>query len=224
MRILVVEDDPDLRAQLVRLLEHEGFAVDEAADGLKALELGQDHTYAAVVLDPGLPGMDGFSVLKRWRQAGLTMPVIVLTASRTEIADMREGVQAGATNYLLKPADPDLLLDWIRGVINSGGPNTATTILRHGRIKMDTAALRVWLGGEPIKLSPTEYRILHLLLTIGDKPVTAEAIVERAFDQNSLKTAHEIPVYISRLRQKLDRNLIETVHGFGYRLSRTNEP
>lgn len=219
MRILVVEDDTDLAAQIVKLLSHEGYAVDHAPDGPTALAMGRDHPYAAVILDPGLPGMDGFSVLKRWRTAGLKMPVIVLTASRTEIADMREGVQAGATNYLLKPADPDLLLDWVRGVVNSGGPNNATPILTHGLLKVDTAALRVWYDGEPIRLSPTEYRILHLLMSQGDKPVTADAIVDQAFDADSIKSAHEIPVYISRLRQKLNRGLIETVHGFGYRLA-----
>lgn len=224
MRILVVEDDTDLSGQIVRLLSHEGYAVDQAADGPTALAMGQDHPYAAIVLDPGLPGMDGFTVLKRWRAAGLTMPVIVLTASRTEVADMREGVQAGATNYLLKPADPDLLLDWVRGVVNSNGPNHATPVLIRGKLKVDTAALRVWYDGEPIRLSPTEFRILHLLLTNGDKPVSAEAIVDRAFDADSIKSSHEIPVYISRLRQKVDRRLIETVHGFGYRLIDPDNP
>lgn len=224
MRILVVEDDADLRAQLVSLLTHEGYAVDAAQDGLVAYDMGKEHSYAAVILDPGLPGMDGFTVLKRWRSAGLVMPVIVLTASRTEIADMREGVRSGATNYLLKPTDPELLLDWVRGVVHSKGPNHATTILTHGSLKIDTAALRIWYEGEPVRLSPTEYRILLLLMTAEGKPVTAEAIVDQAFDADSLKSAHEIPVYISRLRQKIDRKLVETVHGFGYRMASPQDP
>ncbi|MCB1971433.1 MAG: response regulator transcription factor [Geminicoccaceae bacterium] len=219
MRILLVEDDPDLARQIRRLLEQEGYAVDHAADGPLALEMGRDAPYAAVILDPGVPGMDGLTVLKRWRNAGLTMPVIVLTASRTEVSDMREGVRAGATNYLLKPVDSELLLDWVRGVVNSAGPNSRGVILERGDLRIDTVALKVWLGDDLLRLTPTEYRILLCLTTADGRPMQAQEIVERGFDAESTKTAAEIPVYVSRLRDKLGRTAIETVHGFGYRLA-----
>lgn len=223
MRVLVVEDDADLARQIVRTLEAEAFVVDHAADGPTALEMGRDTPYAAIVLDPGLPEMDGFTVLRRWREGGLTTPVIVLTASRTDVADMREGVRAGATNYLLKPLDLGLLLEWVRGVVNSGGPNNGNAVLTCGAVKMDTHALRVWNETGPVRLTPTEYRILHCLMVQAGKPIQAAEIVERAFDGGSAKTANEVPVYISRLRDKLGRRVIETVHGFGYRL-RTDPP
>ena len=219
MRLLLVEDDADLAGQLARLLRDEGFAVDHVADGREALAAGQQAPYSAVILAPGLPGMDGFSVLRRWRDAGLTMPVIVLTASRTEVADMKEGVRAGATNYLTKPVDRELLLDWVRAVVNSGGPNTGTTTLTLGPLRIDTQALRVWLDDAPVRLTPTEYRVLHCLAVNRDRPMKAAEIVERVFDDASSNTANEVPVYISRLRDKLGRRAIETVHGYGYHLA-----
>ncbi|MEQ9641506.1 MAG: response regulator transcription factor [Alphaproteobacteria bacterium] len=224
MRILLVEDDADLAGQLARLLRDEGFAVDHVDDGPSALDAGQQAPYAAVILDPGLPGMDGFTVLRRWREAGLTMPVIVLTASRTEVADMKEGVRAGATNYLTKPVDRELLLDWVRAVVNSGGPNTGTALLTAGPLRIDTQALRVWLDDEPVRLTPTEYRVLHCLVVNAERPMKAAEIVTRVFDDATEKTANEIPVYVSRLRDKLGRRAIETVHGYGYRLTLGREP
>lgn len=219
MRTLLVEDDPDLAAQIATLLEGEGYAVDHSASGDEALEMGLNTPYAAVVLDLGLPEMDGLSVLKRWRNAGQTMPVIILTATRQSVADMREGVRAGATNYLLKPVDPELLLDWVRGVVNSGGPNNSTPVIETGPLRMDTRAMRVWFNGEPLKLTPAEYRVLHCLVASADRPSSAVEIAERSFDDLSAKTGSEIPVYVSRLRDKLGKDSIETVRGYGYRLT-----
>ena len=133
MRVLVLEDDADLAEQIATMLRDENFAVDVCDDGEEGFELGQDNVYDAVILDPGLPTMDGFSVLKRWREQGLDMPVIILTGSRKEIGDMKEGVRAGATNYLTKPVDLELLLDWLRGVVNSGGPSVRTLMSRKRR-------------------------------------------------------------------------------------------
>jgi len=219
MRVLLAEDDQDLARQIMRTLAAESFIVDHAADGGAALEMGLETPYAAIILDLGLPVMDGFAVLRRWRDRGLTTPVIVLTASRTDVADMREGVRAGATNYLVKPLDLDLLADWVRSVANSAGPSTGGPLLTWGRVRMDTHALRVWSNDQPVRLTPTEYRILHCLMVGAGKPIQAAELVERAFDGGSTKTSNEIPVYISRLRDKLGRGTIETVHGFGYRLA-----
>lgn len=219
MRVLVVEDDADLSAQIAEMLRGDNFAVDLAADGQEALALGLQESFDAVILDPGLPGMDGISVLKRWRAARRSMPVIVLTASRKDVADMKEAVKAGATNYLTKPVDLELLLDWVRGVANSAGPNVRQTVLEAGPLRMDTQAMRVWFDGAPARLTPTEFRILHYLLVHRQRPVSADELVQHNFDGASVKTSNEIPVYISRLRDKLGKATIETVLGYGYRLA-----
>ncbi len=219
MRILLVEDDADLSAQIAEMLRGDNFAVDLADNGPDALQLGLDEPFDAVILDPGLPGMDGISVLKRWRGEGRAMPVIVLTASRKDVADMKEAVKAGATNYLTKPVDLELLLDWVRGVANSAGPNVRQTVLEAGPLRMDTQAMRVWFDGAPARLTPTEFRILHYLLVLRERPVSADELVQHNFDGASIKTSNEIPVYVSRLRDKLGKATIETVLGYGYRLA-----
>lgn len=219
MRVLIVEDDPELGGQVAEMLRAENYAVDLCADGEDGLTLGLEEDYDAVILDPGLPTMDGFSVLRRWRAAGKTMPVIVLTGSRKEIADMKEGVRSGATNYLTKPVDFELLLDWLRGVVNSGGPNVRPVSIDLGPLSIDTQTMRVVLDGKPVRLTPTEYRILHYLAVNAGKPVSADDMVRHNFDGNVVKTKDEVPVFIARLRGKLGRQAIETVFGFGYRLT-----
>lgn len=219
MRILILEDDTELADQIAGMLRDENFAVDVIHDGQEGLEYGLENTYDGVILDPGLPTMDGFSVLKRWRDKGLVMPVIVLTGSRKEVGDMKEGIRSGATNYLTKPVDLELLLDWVRSVVNSGGPAVKKPVIEHGPIRIDTQALRVWLDGAPVKLSPSEYRILHYLAVNADRPVAAEELAKHNFDGETIKTSNEIPVFISRLRDKLGKEMIQTVFGFGYRLA-----
>ena len=169
----------------------------------EGLAYGLENDYDAVILDPGLPTIDGFSVLRRWREAGRTMPVIVLTGSRKEVTDMKEAVRAGATNYLTKPA----------------GPNVRQPVLEVGPLRIDTQSLRVWFDGGPVKLTPTEYRILHYLAVHAGRPVSAEEMVNHNFDGDAIKTANEVPVFISRLRSKLGKQTIETVFGYGYRLT-----
>ncbi len=219
MRVLLLEDDRDLAKQIAGMLNGEHFAVDVFHDGEEGFEAGQDDEYDAVILDPGLPTMDGFTILRRWRQAGLAMPVIMLTGSRKEIEDIKEAVRAGATNYLTKPVDLELLLDWVRGVVNSGGPNISRPTLEFGAIRMDTQALKVWFEGAPVKLTPSEYRILHYLMINHDRPVSAEELVRHNFEGDVVKTANEVTVFISRLRGKLGNRTIETVFGYGYRLT-----
>ena len=219
MRVLLVEDDNDLAAQIADVLRGDNFAVDRACDGREALDLGLEQAFDAAILDPGLPGIDGFTVLRRWRERGCAIPVIILTASRKEVADMKDAVRAGATNYLTKPVDLELLLDWVRGVTNSAGPNISPTALEVGHLRMDTMAMRAWFKGAPLRLTPTEFRILHYLMVHRQRPVRAEELAQHNFDGASSKTSNEIPVYISRLRDKLDRRAIETVFGWGYRLA-----
>ncbi len=222
MRVLILEDDPELAEQIARMLRDENHAVDVIDDGEEGLAYGMENSYDAVILDPGLQTMDGFSVLRSWREGGLTMPVIVLTGSRKEVTDMKEAVRAGATNYLTKPVDLELLLDWLRGVLNSAGPNVRQPVLEVGALRIDTQSLRVWMEGGPVKLTPTEYRILHYLAVHAGRPVSAEEMVNHNFDGDAIKTANEVPVFISRLRGKLGKQTIETVFGYGYRLTLGN--
>lgn len=224
MRVLILEDDQELADQIAAMLRDENFSVDHSDDGEEGYEMGVDNPFDAVILDPGLPTMDGFSVLRRWREQGLTMPVIVLTGSRKEVSDMKEGVRAGATNYLTKPVDLELLLDWLRGVVNSAGPSVKKPILESGELRIDTQSLKVWHEGAPVKVTPTEYRILHYLLINNDRPVSAEELVNHNFEGDTVKTANEVPVFISRLRDKLGKKAIETVFGYGYRLTIGAEP
>lgn len=219
MRVLILEDDPELAEQIAAMLRGENHAVDVIDDGEEGLAYGLENDYDAVILDPGLPTMDGFSVLRRWRENGRTMPVIVLTGSRKEVTDMKEAVRAGATNYLTKPVDLELLLDWLRGVLNSAGPNVRQPVLELGPLRIDTQSLRVWMDGGPVKLTPTEYRILHYLAVHAGRPVSADEMVNHNFDGDAIKTANEVPVFISRLRTKLGKQSIETVFGYGYRLT-----
>lgn len=219
MRVLVVEDDEELAAQIVAVLKDEHFAVDVFHDGEEGYEMGLEETYDAVILDPGLPTMDGFTVLRRWREQGKNMPVIILTGSRKEVADMKEGVRAGATNYLTKPVDLELLLSWLHGVVNSSGPNTSRPVIELGPLRIDTHSLKVSNDGIPVKITPTEYRILHYLMVHNERPVSADELVRHNFEGDTVKTANEVPVFISRLRAKLGKNSIETVFGYGYRLS-----
>lgn len=221
MRVLILEDDLDLAGQIAAMLRDESFAVDVCHDGEEGYELGIEEPFDAVILDPGLPTMDGFSVLRRWRDAGKAMPVIVLTGSRKEVGDMKEGVRAGATNYLTKPVDLELLLDWVRGVVNAAGPSNKKPVIEHGSIRIDTQALRVWNDGAPVKVTPSEYRILHYLMVNADRPVPAEELAGHNFESDVVKTANEVPVFIKRLRTKLGKETIETVFGYGYRLKST---
>lgn len=132
---------------------------------------------------------------------------------------MKEGVRAGATNYLTKPVDLELLLDWVRGVVNSAGPATRKPVIEHGPIRIDTQSLKVWCDNAPVKVTPTEYRILHYLMLNNDRPVSANELVGHNFEGDVVKTANEVPVFIKRLRDKLGKESIETIFGYGYRLS-----
>lgn len=224
MRVLVLEDDTDLAEQIATMLRDEHYAVDVCHDGEDGYQLAIEQTFDAVILDPGLPTMDGFSILRKWRDAGLAMPVIVLTGSRKEVSDMKEGVRAGATNYLTKPVDLELLLDWVRGTVNSAGPSIRKPVIEFGALRVDTQSLKVWLANKPVKLTPSEYRILHYLLTNADRPVSAEELANHNFETDVVKTANEVPVFIKRLRDKLGKTTIETVFGYGYRLAEPAAP
>lgn len=216
MRILVVEDDPDLQRQLVRALQDVGYVTDAAADGEEAHFLGDTEPYDAVVLDLGLPGLDGVTVLERWRHAGKSMPVLILTA-RDRWREKVAGFDAGADDYLTKPFHTEELLARLRALLRRAAGH-ATPELELGPLAIDTRAARVTVNGEAIKLTSHEYRLLAYLMHHKGKVVSRTELVEHMYDQDFDRDSNTIEVFVGRLRKKLGINIIQTVRGLGYKL------
>ncbi len=216
MRLLLVEDDPTLRAQLRAALVDAGYAVDEAADGVDARHLGETEPYDAVVLDLGLPRLDGLSVLRHWRAAGRTMPVLILTA-RDTWHEKVAGIDAGGDDYLTKPFHVEELLARLRGLIRRA-QGLASPVLQCGAITLDTRSGRVALRGEPVALTGHEYRLLAYLMHRPGSVVSRSELTEHLYAQDFDRDSNTIEVFVARLRRKLPPQAIETVRGLGYRL------
>ncbi|MBL8564730.1 MAG: response regulator transcription factor [Hyphomicrobiaceae bacterium] len=217
MRILVVEDDRDLNRQLVRALSDAGYAVDNAADGEEGYYLGENEPYDLVILDIGLPKMDGLSVLEQWRRGDRNMPVILLTA-RDRWSDKVAGMDAGADDYLAKPFHMEELLARVRAQVRRASGHAKNEI-ECGPIRLDTKSARVTCAGQQIKLTSHEYRLLHYLMHHSGRVVSRTELVEHLYDQDFDRDSNTIEVFIGRLRKKLPVDLIQTVRGLGYRLS-----
>lgn len=216
MRVLVVEDEPSLRRQLADALAAAGYAVDEAADGEEGHFLGDTEPYDAVVLDLGLPKMDGLGVLRRWRADGRTMPVLVLTA-RGAWHERVEGIDAGADDYLGKPFRMEELLARVRALIRRAGGH-ASTLLKCGPVTLDTRSGRVVRDGQPVALTAHEYRVLEYLMHHAGRIVSRSELIEHIYAQDFDRDSNTIEVFIGRLRRKLGPGLIRTERGLGYRL------
>lgn len=216
MRILVVEDDPDLRRQLSDTLTHAGYAVDLAADGEDGHFLGDTEPYDAVVLDLGLPKMDGVTVLERWRDAGMSAPVLILTA-RDRWSEKVAGFDAGADDYLTKPFHPEELLARLRALTRRAAGHSSSTLMC-GDLSLDTRGSRVFLGDQLIKLTSHEFRMLSYLMHHRDRVISRTELVEHIYDQDFDRDSNTIEVFVGRLRKKIGSNRIETVRGLGYRL------
>ncbi|WP_431861712.1 response regulator transcription factor [Azospirillum sp.] len=216
MRILVVEDDAELAEQLAHSLEAAGYAVDRADNGEDALHLGGTEPYDAVVLDLGLPVMDGLTVLKRWRADGVTVPVLVLTA-RNSWTERVEGIDAGADDYLGKPFHMEEVVARVRALIRraSGQPSPELT---HGPVRLDTRTGRVTLNGVPVKLTAHEFRVLSYLMHHPGQIVSKTELTEHIYAQDFDRDSNTIEVFVGRLRRKLGDGFVETVRGAGYRL------
>jgi two-component system OmpR family response regulator len=217
MRLLLVEDDPTLRAQLRACLADAGYAVDEADNGVDGHHLGAHEPYDVVVLDLGLPRLDGLSVLRRWREAGLTTPVIILTA-RDGWLEKVAGIDAGADDYLTKPFHLEELLARLRALIRRA-QGLASPLLRCGALELDTRHSRVTLQGQPVSLTAHEYRLLAYLMHRPGTVVSRTELTEHLYAQDADRDSNTIEVFIARLRRKLPGASIETVRGMGYRLS-----
>ncbi|HET7411764.1 MAG TPA: response regulator transcription factor [Pararhizobium sp.] len=221
MRILVVEDDRDLNRQLVEALEEAGYVVDRAFDGEEGHFLGDTEPYDAVILDVGLPEMDGISVLERWRTAGRTMPVLILTA-RDRWSDKVSGIDAGADDYVAKPFHIEEVLARIRALIRRAAGHASSEIIC-GPVRLDTKGAKATIDGAPLKLTSHEFRLLSYLMHHMGEVVSRTELVEHMYDQDFDRDSNTIEVFVGRLRKKMGLDLIETVRGLGYRMRAPDE-
>ena len=217
MRILVVEDDPDLTRQLEAALGDAGYVVDLAAAGEEGHFLGDTEPYDAVILDLGLPVVDGLTVLERWRSAGRTMPVLLLTA-RGRWSEKVTGFDAGADDYVTKPFQMEEVLARLRALIRRAAGH-ASSELSCGPLTLDTARSRVALDGAPVKLTAQEFRLLSYLMHHQDQVVSRTELTEHLYSQDFDRDSNTIEVFVGRLRKKIGGGFIETVRGLGYRLA-----
>jgi two-component system OmpR family response regulator len=215
MRILLVEDDPDLSRQLKQALADAGYAVDHAADGEEAAFLGETEPYDAIVLDLGLPKVDGASVLEGWRRLHVATPVLILTA-RGSWSEKVAGFDAGADDYLTKPFHTEELLARLRALLRRSAGHSPS--LACGALRLDPRAARASVGGEPVRLTSLEYRMLHYLIMHQGRVISRTELVEHLYDQDFDRDSNTIEVFIGRLRKKIGADRVETVRGLGYRL------
>lgn len=216
MRILVVEDEPTLCAQLVHAITVAGHTVESASDGVTAHYLGDVEDFDAVVLDLGLPELDGLSVLRRWRATGRTMPVLILTA-RSAWHEKVAGMDAGADDYLAKPFHMEELLARLRGLLRRLGEHTSAQ-WQCGQILLDTRQARVLVDGLALQLTSHEFKLLSLLMQRKGEVLSRTELSEHIYPHDSDRDSNTIEVFVARLRKKLPAGSIETVRGLGYRL------
>ena len=213
LRILVVEDNEDLNRQLCQSLEDAGYVVDRAFDGEGGHFLGDTEPYDAVVLDIGLPKMDGISVLERWRRDSRNFPVLILTA-RDRWNDKVTGIDAGADDYVAKPFHTEEILARLRALIRRAA-GLASSEIEIGDVRLDAKQSRVTLAGNPVKLTSHEYRLLSYLMHHQGEVVSRTELIEHLYDQDFDKDSNTIEVFVGRLRKKLTADMIETVRGLG---------
>ena len=222
MRVLVVEDEARLSAQLARALSDAGYAVDRAEDGARGEFLGQTERYDAVILDLGLPKLDGLTLLRRWREAGLTMPVLVLTA-RGSWHEKVHGIDGGADDYVAKPFRMEEVLARLRALIRRSSGQLAVE-LRCGPIALDPRAARVSVNGQPVRLTSHEFRVLSYLMHHRGKVVSQAELTEHIYAENFDRDSNTVEVFIARLRRKIGTSAIATVRGLGYRMDCEDAP
>ena len=217
MRLLLAEDDTVLADRLRTLLEEAGYVVLHSAEGRDAEYQGQVEDIAAAVVDLGLPGLDGLSVIERWRQAGRTFPVLVLTA-RTRWHDKLAGFDAGADDFLTKPFQPEELLLRLRALIRRSAGHASPRLVC-GPLQLDVNAARFELDGAPLALSPQEYRILSYFMHHPDVVISRSRLGEHVYEAGFDPDSNTLDVLIGRIRRKLGSELIHTHRGQGFRLS-----
>ncbi|MBV6633536.1 MAG: response regulator transcription factor [Alphaproteobacteria bacterium] len=216
MRILVVEDEEALANQLSTALGEAGFTVDIAADGEEGAHLGESENYHAIVLDLGLPKLDGVSVLKRWRSADNKIPVLILTA-RGSWQDRVEGLNAGGDDYVAKPFQMEEVVARLRALIRRSS-GLAGTELTAGAVVLNTVNATVTLNGQAVTLTSHEYKLLMTLMIRPDHVHGKADLAEQLYGLYEDRDSNTIEVFVGRLRRKLGTGIIETVRGLGYRI------
>lgn len=216
MRVLVVEDNAEVARQLKDTLERELFVVDVASDGEKGWFMGDTESYDAVILDLGLPKLDGLTVLQRWRQGGNHVPVLILT-SRDTWREKVAGLRAGADDYLAKPFELEELLARVEALLRRATGHSSP-ILKSGPVELDTSSARVTMSGNPVNLTAQEYRALQYLMQNEGKVVSKAELSEHIYEQVIERDSNVIEVLINHLRNKLSPELIKTRRGLGYQL------
>jgi two-component system OmpR family response regulator len=214
--VLVVEDEARLSEQLAIALGQAGYAVDCAADGERADFLGQTEQYDAVILDLGLPKIDGLTLVRRWREAGLSVPVLVLTA-RASWHEKVQGIDGGADDYVAKPFRMEEVLARLRALIRRAS-GQASAELRCGRLALDPRAAKVTLDGVQVRLTGHEFRVLSYLMHHHGRVVSQSELTDHIYSQKFDRDSNTVEVFIARLRRKLGASFIETVRGLGYRI------
>jgi two-component system OmpR family response regulator len=216
VRVLIVEDEPRLARALADAIGSAGYAVDCAVDGERADFLGSTEQYDAVVLDIGLPGKDGLAVLRHWRDQGLAMPVLVLTA-RGSWHEKVQGIDSGADDYVGKPFQMEEVLARLRALIRRAS-RQAAPLLRAGEVTLDPRAAEVTLRGSPVRLTSHEFRVLSYLMHHSGRVVSQSELAEHIYSEDADRDSNTVEVFVARLRRKLGSALITTVRGLGYRL------
>ena len=216
MRVLVVEDETALAQRLTSALGAAGYVVDCAADGARADFLGTTEQYDAVVLDLGLPKVDGLTLLRRWRDAGLLVPVLVLTA-RGSWHERVIGIDGGADDYVTKPFEMEEVLARVRALIRRAGGQAAAE-LRCGAIQLDPRAARVTLNGTAVHLTAHEFRVLSYLMHHRGRVVSQSELLDHIYAKDDDRDSNTVEVFVARLRKKLGARSIATVRGLGYRM------
>ena len=214
MRVLLVEDDRQISHALGEAMRSAGWTVDHARDGEDAWFRGDTETYSAVVLDLGLPGLDGLTVLRRWRKSGRTMPVLILSARGTW-SERVEGIDLGADDYIAKPFAMEEVLARLRALVRRASGHAAP-LLEVGPVALDQRSMRATVSGNPVNLTPLEFRLLcHLMLNAG-RVVSQVERGEQIHGDHSERESNAIEVIVGRIRRKLGIPFIETRRGFGY--------
>lgn len=221
MRVLLVEDDQRIARDVAEALRASGYVVDRESEGEEAWFKGDTEDYGAVVLDLGLPGMDGLSILKRWRAGGRTFPVLVLTARGTW-SERVEGIDAGADDYLPKPFEMEELLARLRAVVRRSAGHAAP-VIAIGEVTLDPRQMRVTVNGVPKVLSPQEYRLLSYLMHHAGRVVPQQELAEHLHGEYQERESNAVEVLVGRLRRKLGADLIATRRGFGYIIENDRE-
>jgi len=216
VRILVVEDETVLASRIAAALQAAGYVVDCSGDGVRAEFLGRTEAYDAVILDLGLPGMDGLSLLRQWRDAGVDLPVLVLTA-RASWHEKVIGIDGGADDYVTKPFEIEEVLARLRALIRRAS-RQASPALRSGAIVLDPRASRVTVDGAAVRLTSHEFRVLSYLMHHRQRVVSQGELAEHIYARDEDRDSNTVEVFIARLRKKVGAGAIVTVRGLGYRM------